>query len=58
MTPKEKEDYIKHIRKRFTWEPGDLVKVGHEPLTEAEKNWLKEDIKKTGRITVRNDFLI
>ena len=46
MTPKEKEDYIEQTRKRFTWEEGDLVKVGHEPLTEDEKK-LVEDIKKS-----------
>lgn len=37
---------IMFVMDEFTWEPGDLVKVGHEPLTEVEKK-LVEDIKKS-----------
>jgi hypothetical protein len=48
MTPKEQEEYQEHLRRKFTWEPGDLNKVGHEPLTEDEKKLvesIKEDIR-------------
>jgi len=37
--------HLEQTRKRFTWEEGDLVKIGHEPLTEDEKA-LAESIKK------------
>jgi hypothetical protein len=45
MTPKEQDEYREHLRRKFTWEPGDLVKIGHEPLTDEEKA-LVESIKK------------
>lgn len=45
MTPNEQKEYQEHLRRKFTWEEGDLVKVGHEPFTNDEKK-LVESIKK------------
>jgi hypothetical protein len=45
MTPDEKAAYDKSVADRFTWQPGDLVYLGNEPLTDDEKKFV-EEIKK------------
>jgi len=45
MTPNEQEEYQEHLRRKFTWEEGDLEFIGYAPLTEDEKE-LVESIKK------------
>lgn len=47
MTADELKHYQETVTKRFTWEPGDLVKIGHKPLTEEEKRFV-EEIKRNG----------
>ena len=42
MTQEDQEKYKKDRAARFTWEEGDLQLVGHEPLTEEEKNLVKK----------------
>lgn len=41
MTSEEKKEYEQSLRDKFTWQQGDLVKVGLEPLTEEEKELVK-----------------
>lgn len=41
MTEKERKEYEKAMRDKFTWKEGDLVKVGWEPLTKEEKELVK-----------------
>jgi hypothetical protein len=46
MTSEEKKEYEQRLRDKFTWQEGDLVKVGWEPLTEEEKELVKALNKK------------
>jgi hypothetical protein len=45
-TSEEKKEYEQHLRDKFTWQEGDLVKVGWEALTEEEKELVKALNKK------------
>ncbi len=42
MTEDEKIEYHKSQARRFTWEEGDLQLVGHEPLTDEEKEFVRQ----------------
>lgn len=46
MTPAEQEQYRKDRARRFTWEEGDIQVIGHETLTDEEKQFVKELKKK------------
>ena len=35
----------KNVADRFTWQPGNLIYIGNEPMTEDEKKFV-EEIKK------------